>query len=96
MNIRFLDVAQRELDDTFEWYCERGEEVGRHFLDELDRAIRRIRLFALASTEVAPGIRRCLMARFPYGVMYGIDEDSIIVIAVAHLHRKPRYCIDRL
>ena len=96
MKIRFLDVAQRELDDAFDWYNEREEEVGRHFLDELDRAIRRIRSFPLSSTEVAPGIRRCLMARFPYGVMYGIERDSIIVIAVAHLHRDPRYWIDRL
>ena len=36
------------------------------------------------------------MTRFPYGVMYGIDEDTIIVIAVAHLHRDPRYWIDRI
>lgn len=81
MNSRFLDVAERELDHAFNWYNERGDEVGRHFLDELDRTIRRIKSFPLTSREVARGIRRYLMARFPYGVLYGIDDDSIIVMA---------------
>jgi hypothetical protein len=78
-----LDVAQRELDDAVAWYDEREEDRGLDFLDELDRSIRRILSFPLASTEIEPGIRRCLLARFPYGIVYGIDDDLIIVIAVA-------------
>jgi plasmid stabilization system protein ParE len=96
MRIRFLEAAQLEVDDAVAWYDEREEYLGRDFLDELDRAIRRIKSFPLASTEIEPGIRRCLLARFPYGLIYGIDEDLIIVIAVSHLHREPRYWIDRL
>jgi len=42
MKIRFLDVAQRELDDAVEWYNEREEDLGQDFLDELVRSIRRI------------------------------------------------------
>ena len=96
MRIRFLDVAQREVDDAVAWYNEREQDLGVDFLDELDRAIRRIKSFTLASTEIEPGIRRCLLGRFPYGVIYGIDEDLVIVIAVAHLHRNPLYWVDRL
>ena len=96
MRIRFLEAAQREVDDAVAWYDEREEDLGRDFLDELDRVIRRIKSFPLASTEIQPGIRRCLFARFPYGLIYGIDEDLIIVVAVPHLHRQPRYWIDRL
>ena len=96
MRIRFLEPAQREVDDAVAWYDEREEDLGRDFLDELDRVIRRVKAFPLASTEIEPGIRRCLLARFPYGLIYGIDEDLIIVVAVSHLHRQPRYWIDRL
>ena len=96
MRIRFLEAAQREVDDAVAWYNEREEDLGREFLDELDRVIRRIKSFPLASTEIEPGIRRCLLARFPYGLIYGIDEDLLIVVAVSHLHRQPRYWIDRL
>jgi plasmid stabilization system protein ParE len=96
MRIRFLEAAQQEVDDAVAWYDEREEELGRDFLDELDRAIRRIKSFPLASTEIEPGIRRCLLARFPYSLIYGIEQELIIVIAVSHLHREPRYWIDRL
>jgi len=96
MRIRFLEAAQREVDDAVAWYDEREEDLGRDFLDELDRAIRRIKSFPLASTEIEPGVRRCLLARFPYGLIYGIDGNLIIVVAVSHLHRQPRYWVDRL
>jgi len=69
--------------------------LGREFLDEFDRTVRRIHSFPQAYAEIAPGIRRGLVARFPYGVIYGIDGETIIVIAVAHLHRRPHYWIDR-
>ncbi len=92
MRIRFLEAAQREVDDAVTWYNQREEALGFEFLDELDRSIRRIKSFPLGSPEVEPGIRRCLLAR----LIYGIDEDLIIVVAVPHLHRNPRYWIDRL
>jgi hypothetical protein len=50
----------------------------------------------LAALEIEPEIRRSLLARFPYTIVYGIDAQTIIVIAVAHTHREPRYWIDRL
>lgn len=96
MRIRFLEGAQSEVDDAAAYYEDREEGRGHDFLDELDRATRRIKSFPLASTEIEPGIRRCLLARFPYGIIYGIDEDLIVVIAVSHLHREPRYWVDRI
>jgi hypothetical protein len=56
----------------------------------------RVLSFPLASKEIEPGIRKCLLSRFPYSVVYAIDEQLIIVIAVAHLHRQPLYWADRL
>ena len=69
MRIRFLEAAQREVDAAVTWYNQREEALGFEFLDELDRSIRRIKSFPLASPEIEPGIRRCLLARFPYGLI---------------------------
>lgn len=77
-------------------YDSQSEGLGVQFLDELDRAIRRLLLYPLSCAEIEPGLRRCLLTRFPYGIIYGIDADSIVIIAVAHLHREPRYWVDRL
>lgn len=96
MRIRFSKLAQLEIDDAVAWYDSQSQDLGTRFLDDLDRTIRRTVAFPLSCTEIEPELRRCLLTRFPYGIIYGIDSDTIVVIAVAHLHRKPRYWTDRL
>jgi plasmid stabilization system protein ParE len=96
MNIRFLSVADQEVADAVQWYEEQKEGLSRTFLDELDRVVRLVRTYPLVGTEIQPEIRRFLLSRFPYSLVYGIDEDTIVVIAVAHQHREPRYWADRL
>ena len=96
MKLRFLILAQRELDDTVAWYNEQAAGLGQEFLDELDRVVRRAVTFPMSCPEIEPGVRRCLLARFPYGLIYGVDGETLVVIAVAHLHREPRYWVDRI
>lgn len=96
MKIRFLTLADQEVDDAVVWYDNQVDGLGREFLDELDRSVRLVRAYPEASTEIEPGIRRWLLARFPYSLVYGIDKETVVVIAVAHLHREPRYWVDRL
>lgn len=40
-------------------------------------------------------VRRRLVRRFPYGVLYGIGAESIRVLAVMHSRRRPMYWVDR-
>ncbi len=96
MNVRFLTLAQKEVDEAFIWFDERTDGKGLDFLDELDRVVRLAKAYPLASPEIEPEIRRCLFARFPYYLVYGIDDETIVIIAVAHSHREPRYWVDRL
>ena len=44
MEIRFLSLANREVDDAAQWYEAREEDLSREFLDELDRIVRLVRL----------------------------------------------------
>ena len=96
MKLRFLILAQRELDEAVAWYNEQAAGSGQKFLDELDRVVRRAVTFPMSCPEIEPGVRRCLLARFPYGLIYGVDRETIVVIAVSHLHRKPRYWVGRI
>jgi hypothetical protein len=84
MKIRFLDVAQRELDDAVAWYNEQEEFLGLDFLDEVDRTIRRIKSFPLATAEIIPGIRRCLLRRFPYGAVPHTQEPWMVCTSDVH------------
>jgi plasmid stabilization system protein ParE len=96
MKVRFLTLAQQELDDAVAWYNEQADGLGKEFLDELDRAVRRAVVFPMSCPQITSGLRRCLLARFPYGIIYGLEDDMMVVIAVAHLHRKPRYWAGRI
>jgi plasmid stabilization system protein ParE len=95
MKTEFLEAAQTELDQAFEWYETQQKDLGVQFLNEFDAAVRRIISYPESYILIEKDIRRCLVKRFPYGILYGRDADKIIVIAVAHLHRKPDYWTNR-
>ena len=96
MNIRFLSLADQEVDDAVAWHEEKAEGLSRAFLDELDRIVRLVRAYPLVATQIEPEIRRFFFTRFPYSMIYGIDGDTIVVIAIAHQHREPGYWADRI
>jgi plasmid stabilization system protein ParE len=96
MQIRFLTLAEQEVDAAVSWYEEKEAGLSRDFLDELDRIARLVQTYPLAATEIEPEVRRLLFPRFPYSLIYGIDQYTIVVIAVANQHRKPRYWAERI
>ncbi len=91
MKVVFLSPALRELEDAFSWYQEQMNGLGHEFLDEIDEAVRRIFSWSAMHGLIGKNVRRCMVRRFPYGLMYRIDGDTIVVLAVAHLHRRPFY-----
>jgi plasmid stabilization system protein ParE len=96
MNIRFLTMAETEIDEAVSWYQEQSEDESLKFLDEFDRAVRVITTYPLIAVEIEPAIRNFIFHRFPYSLIYSIDEDTIVVLAVAHQSREPRYWADRV
>jgi plasmid stabilization system protein ParE len=95
MNIRFLSLANQEVDDAVRWYEDKAEGLSQAFLDELDRVVRLIGNFPLIATQIEPEIRRFLFTRFPYSLIYGVHNETIVIIAVAHQRREPRYWAER-
>ena len=96
MEIRFLSLANREVDNAVRWYEAREEGLSREFIDELDRVVRLFRFYPHAGMQIEPEIRRFLFTRCPYSLIYGSDEKTIVVIAVANQHREPNYWADRI
>ncbi|MBM3333096.1 type II toxin-antitoxin system RelE/ParE family toxin, partial [Candidatus Sumerlaeota bacterium] len=56
-----------------------------------DEGLDRIGEFPLLWPIYEGEYRRCLLKRFPYGLIYRIETERIYVMAVAHLHREPGY-----
>jgi plasmid stabilization system protein ParE len=73
------------------YYEEQMPGLGTQFLDEVQSALDRIRAFPLAWQPLSQHTRRCLLNRFPYGVIYEQRKDEIVVVAVGHQHRHPDF-----
>jgi hypothetical protein len=91
MKVRFLSVADRELADAFTWYEQAQDGLGDALIDEVDRTVHRIARYPESCQVAGDGLRRVLVNRFPYGLWYAVEQDTLVVYAVAHLHRRPRY-----
>ena len=80
-----------EVDNAVSWYQEQTEDQSLNFLNELNRAVQVAKSYPLLAAEIEPDIRRFLLHRFPYSLIYGIEAGTVVVIAVAHDHREPGY-----
>ena len=96
MTVRFLEVAEIELDQAVRWYGAQAPGLGNAFLIEVLSTVDRIVRFPEGWHPLGEGVRRCRLSRFPYGLIYTVDDGDILVLAVAHLHRWPNYWRDRL
>jgi plasmid stabilization system protein ParE len=96
VTIRFLEIAEIELDQAIHWYGAQAPGLGDAFLIEVLSAADRIVRFPEAWHPLGEGVHRCRLSRFPYGLLYTMDNGDILVLAVAHLHRRPDYWGDRL
>lgn len=96
MNFTFHPEARIEFIDAIAYYesCRNG--LGTRFSREVRATIRRISLRPAAWPNISANTRRCLTSRFPFGVIYEVRENDILVIAVSHLSRKPGYWLDRV
>ncbi len=95
-NIEFLQLAEDELQDTFEYYEYQQKNLGLRFVDEVYKSVKLISFYPNAWTKISKNTRRCLIKTFPYSIIYQNRSDKILVVAIANLHRKPDYWIDRL
>ena len=96
MTVRLLEIAEIELDEAIHWYSAQAPGLGDAFLIEVLSAADRIARFPEAWHPLGDDVRRWRLSRFPYGLIYTIDEGDVLVLAVAHLHRRLDYWRDHL
>ncbi len=96
MKIRLLSTAAIELDEAVAWYAAQSPGLEQRFLDEVDVAGKLIAEHPHAWHPLGEGIRRFRLSRFPYGLVYAVESDEVIILAIAHLHREPEYWRSRL
>ena len=93
MKVRFHPDASAELDAAAVWYEQEQPGLGAALLAELSLATVAIaeapQTWPLVSKRRQ--IRRFLLARFPFAVLFLVVPDGVVVLAVAHTKRRPFY-----
>jgi plasmid stabilization system protein ParE len=93
---RFLPEASEELRAAAERYDAESAGLGRELVLDVRRVCRSISEAPHIGRMVRNDIRRRLVRRFPYSVLYCIESDDVLIVAVAHHHRAPGYWRNRV
>ncbi|MBI5191028.1 MAG: type II toxin-antitoxin system RelE/ParE family toxin [Nitrospirae bacterium] len=96
MKFSFHPEAEGEFEQAADYYEEREEGLGYDFAVEVFSAIELASSYPSAWPLVEDKIRRVLVNRFPFGIIYAQKEGMIFVLAVMHMHREPDYWKHRI
>ena len=96
INVKFLTPAEAEFFDAISYYNIQSEGLGYEFAAEVKRTIGRIIQYPEAWTKLSKRTRRCRTNKFPYGVIYQVKEETLLIVAVMHLSREPQNWKSRL
>ncbi|MCI0683482.1 MAG: type II toxin-antitoxin system RelE/ParE family toxin [Gemmataceae bacterium] len=95
MNVRFVPEAQTEFDDAADWYERKRAGLGVDVVAKVRDVIHRISVTPRMHQIVYRDVRRAVVARFPYIVLYREVGNEIVVVAVFHTSRNPAVWLSR-
>ena len=87
-------AAKRETQEAAAWYESQQEGLERDFLMPLERAALTIQQAPERWRRIQGEYCRCLVKKFPYGIIYRVSGNTAFVAAVMHLKRKPGHWLD--
>jgi plasmid stabilization system protein ParE len=96
MKIEFLPPARAELTDAISYYNIQSEGLGYEFAAEVKRTLERIVRHPDAWLKLSERTRRCRTNRFPYGIIYQVRKEMLLIVAVMHMSREPETWKSRL
>lgn len=95
MVVSFHDLAKLELNEAAEYYESESAGLGQAFITEVERSADEIVRYPEAGLVMRGSIRRRLIRRFPYALLYRVKPTEIRILAVMNLKRRPAYWVGR-
>jgi len=96
MRYDFHPEASEEFHEAILYYAERDPALADSFIDAAQRAIQQILDAPTRWGAFDEDVRRCLTRVFPYAILYTIEPEAILIVAVMHCSREPGYWKHRL
>jgi len=95
VSVVFLELAQNEVGDIFESYEYKQKNLGYHFIQELKYTLTLITSNTDVWSKSSFHTKRCLIKGFPNGVLYQKVNDTIFVVAIVNLLKKPTHLVSK-
>ena len=93
--VSFHDLANLELNEAAQYYESESPGLGQAFITAVERCTDEIIQYPEAGLVVRGSIRRRLIRRFPYAVLYRVKPTEVRILAVMNLKRRPAYWVGR-
>lgn len=91
MKYVFHPEALTEYSEAVQYYTEQRVEIAQAFINAIEDTVYRIRESPTRHAVIEDEVRRCMARKFPYGILYTIEQDYILILAVMHCSREPEY-----
>jgi toxin ParE1/3/4 len=91
MKYVFHPEALTEYTEAVRYYTAQRVEVAQAFINAIEDTVYRIRESPTRYAGIDDEVRRCMARKFPYGILYTIEQDYILIVAVMHCSREPGY-----
>jgi len=89
--VSFNEYAEKELNEAADYYELQVKGLGVAFLAEVERSTKLIQQNPESFSPILKVIRRKMLRRFPYSIMYSFVDSSIRILAIANHKRRPYY-----
>ena len=83
--------ANADLVEAFQYYEDQAEELGGEFLTAVESCLSSLEQFPTRNVLLYKQVRRALLRRFPYGVFYQVEGETVTVVACVQTSRNPRH-----
>lgn len=91
MQIQFHSDAEAELVEAALFYENKVNGLGKSFVTDLQNAVAFIQIHPESPPRLGQFLRKFILKRFPYSIIYQHDEQDIFILAIAHNKRRPGY-----
>lgn len=89
MKIKIHELANKEFIDAIDWYENQSAGLGKRFKESVINQIKKIKKNPEWFLKESADIYKAYIPKFPYKILFSADNDMIVILAVAHMHRKP-------
>ncbi len=95
MLVSFHDLAKIELNEAAQYYEGESPGLGQAFVTAVERCTDQIVRYPEAGLAIRGSVRRRLVRRFPYALLYRVKPTAVRILAVMNLKRRPAYWVGR-